>query len=420
MPNPNGVFDPKIFKLTLPVGAKGKPTELSGTQLLTYESDYCRRVGDAVQFRAPVNGVTTANSKNCRSELRELKPDGKTLASWSSTDGVLHTLIQDMTFTRLPTGNAGVGVVGGQIHDADDDVVVWRCELAGLWLAIGDHREDWKLIDPSYELGTRISTAFVVDKGRITAYYNGKAVHSFGAKVSGCYFRAGAYTQANAGAKPFDSTNYGETAYYGVRVVHGPVPGIPAPAPVPQPVPVPEPGTAPDATVIMVRHGEKPPDSGPPYGVTAGGVQDTHSLTTRGWARAGALVNLFNGYSRAMPKPSAIYASKGSTASMRPAQTVQFVAHNLGLAPITRYDLEVEPEFAAMVAEIRVRPGVTLVSAEHSKITDFVRALTGLDAPEWPSDRFDVCWILTRKDGVWSSRRIPQNLLPGDRTTTTF
>ena len=48
------------------------------------------------------------------------------------------------------------------------------------------------------------------------------------------------------------------------------------------------------ATKIMViRHGEKPLRTPPPYGVTAEGRREKESLTIRGWQRAGALAAFF-------------------------------------------------------------------------------------------------------------------------------
>ena len=51
----------------------------------------------------------------------------------------------------------------------------------------------------------------------------------------------------------------------------------------------------PPRKLMLIRHGEKEPDSGPPpYGVNAEGRQDPHSLSPRGWQRAGALVSFFD------------------------------------------------------------------------------------------------------------------------------
>jgi hypothetical protein len=46
-------------------------------------------------------------------------------------------------------------------------------------------------------------------------------------------------------------------------------------------------------TIMLIRHAEKPPKAGTPYGITPDGHQDVNSLTSVGWQRAGGLVSLF-------------------------------------------------------------------------------------------------------------------------------
>ena len=47
------------------------------------------------------------------------------------------------------------------------------------------------------------------------------------------------------------------------------------------------------ARIIAIRHGEKPDDDGRIFGVDVNGRNDPHSLSPRGWQRAGALVGFF-------------------------------------------------------------------------------------------------------------------------------
>jgi hypothetical protein len=94
------------------------------------------------------------------------------------------------------------------------------------------------------------------------------------------------------------------------------------------------------ATLMVVRHAEKPPDSGYPRGIDADGDNDKHSLVVTGWARAGALVELFastrNPPAAGLLKPDALYASLGGDSkSQRPMQTLLPLAARLGL-PATR------------------------------------------------------------------------------------
>jgi len=46
-------------------------------------------------------------------------------------------------------------------------------------------------------------------------------------------------------------------------------------------------------TIMFVRHGEKPGEGTRPHGVDHHGEHDEHSLSVKGWTRAGALAGLF-------------------------------------------------------------------------------------------------------------------------------
>lgn len=166
-----------------------------------------------------------------------------------------------------------------------------------------------------------------------------------------------------------------------------------------------------DQTILIIRHGEKP--VGKSKGVNAEGKSDSHSLTTTGWARAGALPGLF--LSGKLPRPDRVYASQGDTKSRRPAQTVVFVAAMFGLTSNVTFD--VESRVPAFAAELLKQAGVTLVSMEHTSIVALLRALGAPGPVSWPDARFDVCLRLTRAQGVWTATQVPQMLLPGDRST---
>jgi hypothetical protein len=216
---PGGLLDLQNWKLTLPIGG-GAPTEILSGQLGSFvNKDFFNTGGgcDAVTFRAPVNGVTTKGSKNPRSELRELNRGGKGNAGWSSTSGT-HTMTITEAFTRLPSGKPHL--VGGQIHDADDDVAVFRLEGGNLYVTNGDDPH-YALVTSNYKLGTKFEAKFVVSGGQTRAYYNGRLVATISRAYSGAYFKAGAYTQANCGnASPCSSSNYGEVKVYDLKVSH--------------------------------------------------------------------------------------------------------------------------------------------------------------------------------------------------------
>src|SRR3972149_7290470 len=98
------ILDLANWKLQLPIGTQGSVTEIKQPALATYSSDPYFLVtssgnGNGVQFRAPVNGVTTSGSSYPRSELREM--NGTANASWSTTSGT-HTMYIDQAVTAVP------------------------------------------------------------------------------------------------------------------------------------------------------------------------------------------------------------------------------------------------------------------------------------------------------------------------------
>ncbi|MBZ6191911.1 polysaccharide lyase family 7 protein [Streptomyces olivaceus] len=216
---PADVLDLTDWYIGLPVGDEESPTNVYQPDLATYANDPWFTTADdceAVRFRAPVDGVTTSGSEYPRSELREMTDSGKTKASWSSTSGT-HTMVVDQAVTDVPEKTPDV--VAGQIHDASDDVSVFRLEGRKLYVTDGDEKH--KLVVDDYEPGTRFRAKFVVGDGKVKAYYNGELQTTLSRKFSGAYFKAGAYTQANCGnSDPCDGDNYGQVKIYGLDVTH--------------------------------------------------------------------------------------------------------------------------------------------------------------------------------------------------------
>ncbi|MFI9811729.1 chondroitinase-B domain-containing protein [Saccharothrix variisporea] len=215
---PANVLDLRNWYVGLPIGEDESPTNVEQPALATYKVDpWFTSTSDcaAVQFRAAVNGVTTSGSNYPRSELREM--NGTAKASWSSTSGI-HTMVIDQAITALP--NDKPHVVAGQIHDASDDVSVFRLEGSSLYITDGDTSHH-KLVTDNYTLGTRFQAKFVVGGGQIKAYYNGVLQTTISKSFTGGYFKSGAYTQANCTySAPCSDTNYGEVKVYGLSVTH--------------------------------------------------------------------------------------------------------------------------------------------------------------------------------------------------------
>jgi hypothetical protein len=208
------------WKLTLPVGSTGKPTEVNHPRAdAPADPHWFGQTADhAVAFRAPVNGVTTSGSHYPRSELREMSDDGSTAAGWSSTSGV-HTMRVVEAFTHLPSGKSEL--VGAQIHDASHDITVFRLEGTNLYIT-DDQNPHYKLVASGYQLGTPFEAKYVVSGGQVHAFYNGTEQATIAApSLTGAYFKAGAYTQANCtNSSPCSDDNYGETLIYQLQVTH--------------------------------------------------------------------------------------------------------------------------------------------------------------------------------------------------------
>jgi broad specificity phosphatase PhoE len=177
---------------------------------------------------------------------------------------------------------------------------------------------------------------------------------------------------------------------------------------------------------MLIRHGEKQ-DQPPPCGVNAAGDQDKHSLTARGWQRAGALVTYFR-WPRVegIVSPTAIFASavggqailidgEDASKSLRPQQTVTPLAAALALDVNTDWTVGQESNLAAV---IRGLPGAVLVAWEHKHIP-LIGTQFSPDVPAmWPDGAFDVVWVLTYSNGSYAFEQRYQSLLAGDTTAS--
>jgi len=200
-------------------------------------------------------------------------------------------------------------------------------------------------------------------------------------------------------------------------------------------------------TIYLIRHGEKPPNPvgagaptpaaaprvAPALGVDATGCLNDHSLTPRGWQRAGALAVFFGpsatlGRDVLVLPPSRVFApdygSPAESVQHRPHQTVEPLARRLGLTIQTPVAKGAEAE---LVREhlLQATDEHVLVCWEHEHLTAMVAALAQsvtiepAPAPDlrWPDDRFDMVLVLDRIDERTSTYRLtqlPQLLLDGD------
>ena len=175
--------------------------------------------------------------------------------------------------------------------------------------------------------------------------------------------------------------------------------------------------------IMLVRHAEKPPDEGPPHGVTAEGERESESLTVRGWQRAGALVSFFAPADDRFPhpelaRPQFLYSSKPTRrdGSRRPFETLTPLAERLAVRINANYP---KREAEEMLEEAFLCEGVVLVCWQHDFIPRMANHILRDEttAPQdWPGDRFDLVWVfdLDPAAGRYAFRQVPQNLLMGD------
>lgn len=178
--------------------------------------------------------------------------------------------------------------------------------------------------------------------------------------------------------------------------------------------------------VMLIRHAEKPLNSSEQYGVSAEGHRDKESLTVRGWQRAGALAQLFaplggRFQDRALAQPDYLFASKArkQNGSRRSVETITPLSEKLSIRINSNYT---RSEYREMLAEALACRGVVLISWQHEFLPEIAAHILGEvgAAPRgWPSDRYDVVWVLDRSPatGRYTFRQVPQRLLAGDWIT---
>lgn len=169
--------------------------------------------------------------------------------------------------------------------------------------------------------------------------------------------------------------------------------------------------------IMFIRHAEKPEKD--QKGVTLDGEHDEHSLSVRGWTRAGALAALFANASSRTPlaQPGRIIATAPSHSykSKREHDTALPTANRLGISIDGR---EVPDDYAPMIDDLEKSRQPTLIVWHHGSIPAFVRSFP-LTNPEqvpgeWPEDRFDLIWVLIPSGEDYAWRQIEQDLLHGD------
>lgn len=182
--------------------------------------------------------------------------------------------------------------------------------------------------------------------------------------------------------------------------------------PVFPPVVVPPPVTSSPIVIQILRHAEKPADA------------SDHTLAPKGVLRAKALPPLFTVPRSDLYKPTYVFASKGSTTSMRMLQTAQPVATALGLSIDTGLDSEnAISQTAALLAKQALVGKTVLAVLEHSALpavgAALVKALggtwTGKVPSSWDDADFHTGWKFVGDGaGHWTFSTFEESVLVGD------
>jgi hypothetical protein len=212
---PADLLDLTNWRLALPTG-KDDADQIDQPELATFQdADYfhLNKAKTGVVFRANAGGATTDGSDYPRSELREMTDGGKKEAAWSNASGD-HIMTITEAITAVPPRKPQV--VAGQIHDAEDDVVMIRLEKSRLFVeADGD---EVGVLNPAYSLGTKFTVKIRATPDGIRITYNGTKSVTYDKVGGGYYFKAGCYTQSNTDDDAADAA--GEVVIYDLKVEH--------------------------------------------------------------------------------------------------------------------------------------------------------------------------------------------------------
>lgn len=219
---PGANFDLTHWKLTLP---DSSATEKSASQLeggYTDQYFYTDSTDGAMTFWAPVTGGTTSGSSYPRSELREMidPSDDNVNWTWQGT----HTLTATQKVTEVPSTGK---VIALQIHAFDGAPPLVKMQYVNgtidfLVKQSAAGGTDTHYVFNGINLNDQYTAEIKVTNGVLSMKVNGVTqTHDFVAadpnwKNEVFYFKAGAYTQDNAGT----STEGGRVKIYSLNVTH--------------------------------------------------------------------------------------------------------------------------------------------------------------------------------------------------------
>ncbi|CCD53238.1 putative polysaccharide lyase family 7 protein [Botrytis cinerea BcDW1] len=207
---PGGNIDLSKWTLQLPSGTKGHPDSVTGSKLAgcsgyTSKDYFYTNTDGSIVMKVPggvsTGCVTTANSKHCRTELREASP-----SSWSpsSASNKLSATLQVVT-----ADDSAHGTVIGQIHIDDSVSSKPVCELfynskGVLSMGVEQTRAGGNEIVTevgSVTIGSKFSYVIAYEGGKLSVVINGgaaKTLDTYQLDSPKSYFKAGNYNQGNS------------------------------------------------------------------------------------------------------------------------------------------------------------------------------------------------------------------------------
>jgi hypothetical protein len=208
-------IDLSIWQLQLPTGSGTSPMTIGPSELTAgFSNAYFYRGATAGQiFMDPATGITTSGSQHCRTELREMTPDGRA-AAWPSTG--TNTMAVSGRILQVGGGASG-HVTVGQVFNGTDSIPLCELEysvkLGGFQVLYEEGKGAGTTTDlkAPVALGATYTFTLGLTDGALTVGVDGTAVYTKtpSGAVAGksFYFKAGDYDQT-ATAGPVSTTPY--------------------------------------------------------------------------------------------------------------------------------------------------------------------------------------------------------------------
>lgn len=209
---PADLFGPG-WKLTTPELYSGHAREIRQPELARYSSRWCRLSSNrkSVLFTANHGGATTEGSRNVRSELREMTPDGRREIFWDGRRGRHKLGNLELAVNRLTPVKPHD--VLAQVHNGRDDLTTLRVEgikksgeLTDEMLVFVTEGND----SHAFQVGKikrtqRFSFGFDVVDGEIGYLWNDRPLDFSVEATDDCFYKLGNYLQSNPSTAPKES-----------------------------------------------------------------------------------------------------------------------------------------------------------------------------------------------------------------------